>query len=896
MSTKTTFKRVALVAVASLGFGMISVVPSSALANTAAQVTALLEEATVKVTAMKVTNAVVRKGTAAATDVSVSMLVGAADLKNTFKAVLVAVPATSALNNSSITLAAPSATPLVSTTGNTIVGTFVAGTAGGAAAEIAVGGNTAADTITAATNLSKKAISASITPDVAGIYKVLIWNDQNADGLVTTGEKSATYQVTAGGIPTVMTLNTVNASAPTYTAANPLVGNNYGSLTTLSLKDAEGNLTKLATGEGIALAPSTTTATIDVNAGGLSVAGATVNLTSATAVNSTGLVAINVRDTAAGATTLTATPTGVTISTIPAQVVNITYKTMTEFPASGVVTISTLKTCSVVSGVAAVIGSSTATNCSSLGGTVTMKYTQTTTLATQYLAYTIKDTAGVNTGIGGANYSGYVSPSVGVATVSFKYSTTAAVTDKTPAVTTIGAFVSSTDLLSNGFTVTPVDPSFATGTMNVSNVSAVTGGKISLIATAVDQFGAAVVGQVAAFSISGRNVTTTATNVLTDALGQATYSYTDAGTTGADTVSFTVGGATGASTSVSYAATNAVSKVALSTDDYVAGVANDSVAAQPIVASTSTTGKAGAEAGAKSFTAKVTNAAGIALVGVPVTFTVSGTTAAIVSTSVTTYTSALGVATSSVYAWKSGTYTITATSGAVSGTATETFAQSNADSARTITAAVNGAVVTATAKDRFGNPVGNVRVYAKISAGSGFFGTGVLSTYADTATDGTVSFVVAGGSATVVVSNISFSSPAGTIVGQTSAAAGSDVGGSGAVVFVATVAGTASLAAAGVGNDQSAAGVSSATVEVSLTNAAETAADAAAEATDAANAATDAANAAAEAADAATAAAQDAADAVAALSTQVSEMVNALKKQITALTNLVIKIQKKVKA
>jgi len=84
--------------------------------------------------------------------------------------------------------------------------------------------------------------------------------------------------------------------------------------------------------------------------------------------------------------------------------------------------------------------------------------------------------------------------------------------------------------------------------------------------------------------------------------------------------------------------------------------------------------------------------------------------------------------------------------------------------------------------------------------------------------------------------------------------------------------------------------------EDAATAAATAAADAAAEATDAANAATDAANAAAEAADAATAAAQDAADAVAALSTQVSEMVDALKKQITALTNLVIKIQKKVKA
>jgi hypothetical protein len=86
-----------------------------------------------------------------------------------------------------------------------------------------------------------------------------------------------------------------------------------------------------------------------------------------------------------------------------------------------------------------------------------------------------------------------------------------------------------------------------------------------------------------------------------------------------------------------------------------------------------------------------------------------------------------------------------------------------------------------------------------------------------------------------------------------------------------------------------------AVVNVAL-DAAEAATDAAAEATDAANAATDAANAAAEAADAATAAAQDAADAVAALSTSVSAMIDALKKQITALTNLVIKIQKKVKA
>jgi hypothetical protein len=100
----------------------------------------------------------------------------------------------------------------------------------------------------------------------------------------------------------------------------------------------------------------------------------------------------------------------------------------------------------------------------------------------------------------------------------------------------------------------------------------------------------------------------------------------------------------------------------------------------------------------------------------------------------------------------------------------------------------------------------------------------------------------------------------------------------------------------GTGTDSTTKAVISTTFTVLSDGVAQAAADAAAEATDAANAATDAANAAAEAADAATAAAQDAADAVAALSVAVTDMISALKKQITALTNLVIKIQKKVKA
>jgi len=203
--------------------------------------------------------------------------------------------------------------------------------------------------------------------------------------------------------------------------------------------------------------------------------------------------------------------------------------------------------------------------------------------------------------------------------------------------------------------------------------------------------------------------------------------------------------------------------------------------------------------------------------------------------------------------------------------------------------------------DRLGNPVKGVTVYATKS-GAGYFGSGLSRTSGDTLADGTVQFGITGGDASVTVSTLDPAAVAGTnAAGQTCALAGNLTCASGAtaaVAFTAYTAGTALVDAEGVGATFAPAGVSSATVSVTdaASSQAQAAADAAAEATDAANAATDAANAAAEAADAATAAAQDAADAVAALSTQVSEMVNALKKQITALTNLVIKIQKKVKA
>ena len=123
-------------------------------------------------------------------------------------------------------------------------------------------------------------------------------------------------------------------------------------------------------------------------------------------------------------------------------------------------------------------------------------------------------------------------------------------------------------------------------------------------------------------------------------------------------------------------------------------------------------------------------------------------------------------------------------------------------------------------------------------------------------------------------------------------------------VYVPSVAGTVTATWTLAGKSTAAAGAIAAAIggttvvatTVVTSPGVDAATDAANEATDAANAATDAALAAADAADAATAAAQDASDAVAALSATVAKLVASLKAQLTSLTNLVIKIQKKVKA
>jgi len=428
-------------------------------------------------------------------------------------------------------------------------------------------------------------------------------------------------------------------------------------------------------------------------------------------------------------------------------------------------------------------------------------------------------------------------------------------------------------------------------------MKAATGGSIALTAKVTDQFGAAFANAAVTVSVTGRNATTTSANLATDSTGYVSYTVTDASTSTTsltDTVTFTATGASSQASgknvvTITYG-TVTVGSVTQTGGNTAAGVNSTTPATFDINAGD------GAQGTLNTFTATVKDANGALLSGVPVTFSVDKTGAAVLSTTQTVYTGSAGTAAASVYGWLAGTYTVTATAGGKSGTAVITFGQTAAGEERKISASVSGSVVTAKAVDRFGNPVPGVTIYATQAGG-----VTINSKTRDsgtTDTTGTVDFITSG-TGSVTVSTLSWAATPGTFAsGQTCARAGAlDCNAAAAddTAFTAYVAGTSAVAEKGVGSTYSAAGVSSASVDVSQTSASDSV-DAANEATDAANAATDAANAAAEAADAATAAAQDAQAAVAALASQVADLMADLKAQITALTNLVIKIQKKVKA
>jgi hypothetical protein len=418
----------------------------------------------------------------------------------------------------------------------------------------------------------------------------------------------------------------------------------------------------------------------------------------------------------------------------------------------------------------------------------------------------------------------------------------------------------------------------------ISTAKNVVSGSNTLEVTVRDQFYDLVSGATVLMSISGRNAVT-ASSKTTDALGKATFTWTDAGAV----LTGTAGSATGTTDVVTITAqtSNATSAAATST-----ATTTTITYSATLTAGTVTLSNNGATAGVAAgscatYTATVLDTNGIALSGFPVTFTGNANTYfSSVANSVTAFTGAAGTATASFCGKLVGTATVTAVSGGITKTSSHTVI---AGTQRTISVDATAASmapgeskrVTATVKDAFGNVDPDVAV-----------------TVAYTGTAGRVASVNGVASATATTN------ASGQVVVELSA----DSAGTGTLTLTITGGNTSTATTLGDGSAMPAR-VTSTTTAVTVTGtsaavaAAEAASDAAAEAIDAANAATDAANLAAEAADAATVAAEearDAADAATAaveeLATQVATLMAALKAQITTLANTVAKIAKKVRA
>ncbi len=447
-----------------------------------------------------------------------------------------------------------------------------------------------------------------------------------------------------------------------------------------------------------------------------------------------------------------------------------------------------------------------------------------------------------------------------------------------------------------------------------------TGSANTAVATVVDHFGAPVVGVqvVPSFSIGSEfySATRTYAALTTNASGQVSYSWTDATAVAddVDAITFTVvGTAVAGSGTITYAAAapaptalsvfyNAdpdatqsfasVATAAPATGIYASGstsfavkiARNNSKPINPAVSEDSLLIRVDGNVEGAKITATGTD--GVWFFGA----------ASLVKTTLSAYADEYGDAYFVVGSTKSGANTVTFTSGSVTKTAAFWVATALGNTRFvTLTGPAKGAangdllVYNATVTDRYGNPITGATVSITASGDAVLGGGNTIASYT---TDSTGAFSFTGTSMKSAGGTGSFkaSVTTGSTVNDTESSAGYQ----GTTVIDSTVA---------AGNASATVSVTFAAGTSATQAAAEAATDAAAEAIDAANAATDAANLAAEAADAATVAAEearDAADAATAaveeLATQVATLMAALKAQITTLANTVAKIAKKVKA
>jgi len=972
MSTKTLRKRIALVAVSAMGFGLLSTVPAFAGPVDATSIASA-------------TMAPVRAGDTKNVTVNLAFSTWASGDTVTANALVHAR-----------TLSAPASATAFD------AGGVVNSTVYESSADLNGIATTGTASATAGAATIRMAVPITVTPSAAGTYTILVWYDAagNSTSGPTVTSPQTTVTFTVAGAPSSIVLDSTAKSG----SAGVTTGGTFG----FTLKDAAGLPTYLKTGE--TLSGTVSDVSPNVSGGTLYVAdGSTADLTGGNATTKSisvadadGTGAITVATSTAGIARARIVGSGLLTGVVPAVTADYTtvaYIYGTKLKLSTAAGVSNASASTGAPTVPAEIngtgtGSIWASNSSAkslsylvtAGSAGTAQYTiaaidSLTALPTGVTAGTSTVTIVDNGASASPRYTGSLTIAATAATAGSGYKLTVgtgAGTNMVYTVTYQAPIVNS----SNGYVV--VSPT----TANAAKTRI--GGSATITATVYDQFGDVFSGANVIWTITGRNTYTAASS--TNASGQTSYTVADASTSTTsltDTIKVTAA----SPTATTYTVSTNNSASAETVLNYVTSV---TVTTLTLTNNAATAATYTAPDAAITLTATAKDAAGVLMAGIPVTFTLPTGGYVSAGTLLTVYTSNVGVATLSIKSTKTGTNTASATAGGATATSAYTIANVATDG-RVITidkaalsvSAASAGQVTVTITDRYGNLVGGAdfsvsyigtagRVSAvngvvaasgktgatsgtatvDLSSNSAESGTGTL-TVTITTPDASTSTLMGNGAAyTTKVASVTSAITVGAsksaeviAIEAIAAKAAADklesdakiallqaaldaaatkaatdkaaleakiAAAQAAAVAAAEAAADAAAEAIDAGNNAydaagqagEAADAATAAAEqagedavaaaeaagAAAVAAAEAAQEAAAEATDAANAATDAANASAEAADAATAAAQDAADAVAALSTHVSEMNSAHKKQITALTNLVIKIQKKVKA
>jgi hypothetical protein len=371
------------------------------------------------------------------------------------------------------------------------------------------------------------------TPDVAGSYQYLVYSGSVLNAAYASGNPSTVVTVTvAAGAPATATLTSLGGTTSVAETTD-------GVAMEVVLKDANGNVTIPSSFETIAIsyissgsstvtmddytAPVTTTLLLDQSEfkGGA----AYFNAWIAGAVAADDVV------------TFTARVTGATVATLGTS--TITYKNPGAVSATGVIGQASTTTAGA-GGYGALAGGAVAVDPSLTSHSWSYTVAAGAAGVARVFGLLVTDTSGGI--IGGGTY---------VIPVTVAADTTAA-----------NFSIAGSWLTTNSYTLTPVANVTAptaltvTATANTaytakvslpaSAVTSATGGATTFTSTVTNAYGVAQPNVIVQVGQAGRNAKTLATNVLTNASGQVTYTVTDASTSTTnlvDTITFTPTGA-----------------------------------------------------------------------------------------------------------------------------------------------------------------------------------------------------------------------------------------------------------------------------------------------------------------------------------------------------------------